>query len=81
MFLDETGANTKVARRCGRSPRGERLVDAIPHRCWKATTFVAALRLDGLMAPMVTDGVMNGDLFIADAQEVLVPTLRAGDVV
>ena len=81
VFLDETGANTKMARRYGRAPRGERLVDAIPHGHWKTTTFVAALRADGLTAPMVIDGAMNGDLFVAYTQQVLVPTLRPGDIV
>lgn len=81
VFLDETGANTKTARRYGRAPRGERLVDAVPHGHWKTTTFVAAPRADGLTAPMVIDGAVNGDLFVAYAEQVLVPTLRPGDVV
>lgn len=81
VFLDETGANTKMARRYGRAPRGERVADAIPHGHWKTTTFVGALRADGLTAPMVIDGAMNGDLFVAYVEQVLVPTLRAGDVV
>jgi len=81
VFIDETGANTKMTRRYGRCPRGQRVVDAVPHGHWKTTTFVAALRSEGLVAPMVIDGAMNGDLFVAYAQQVLVPTLRAGDVV
>jgi transposase len=81
VFIDETGANTKLTRRYGRAPRGQRLVDAVPHGHWKTTTFVAALRSEGLVAPMVIDGAMNGDLFVAYAQQVLVPTLRAGDIV
>ena len=81
VFIDETGANTKMTRRYGRAPRGERLVDAIPHGHWKTTTFVGALRADGLTAPMVIDGAMNGDLFVAYTQQVLVPTLRPGDIV
>jgi transposase len=81
VFIDETGANTKMTRRYGRAPRSQRLVDAVPHGHWKTTTFVAALRSDGLVAPMVIDGAMNGDVFVAYAQQVLVPTLRAGDIV
>ena len=81
VFLDETGANTKMTRRYGRAPRGERVVGRVPHGHWKTTTFVAALRADGRTAPMVTDGAMNGDLFVAYAEQVLVPTLRAGDIV
>ena len=81
VFLDETSANTKMTRRYGRSPRGQRVVEAVPHGHWKTTTFVAALRSEGLVAPMVIDGAMDGDLFVAYAEQVLVPTLRRGDVV
>jgi transposase len=81
VFIDETGANTKMTRRYGRAPVGQRLVGVVPHGHWKTTTFVAALRSDGLVAPMVVDGAMNGDVFVAYARQVLVPALRPGDVV
>lgn len=81
VFLDETGANTKMTRRYGRAPRGERVVGRVPHGHWKTTTFVAGLRTDGLVAPMVLDGAMNGDVFVAYVQQVLVPTLQTGDIV
>jgi transposase len=81
VFLDETWATTNMARRYGRAPEGQRLVEAIPHGHWKVTTFVAALRASGLVAPMVCDGAINGDLFVAYVEEALVPTLRPGDVV
>ncbi len=79
MFIDETGASTKMARLHGRSPRGERCRAAIPHGHWKTTTFTAALRLDRLIAPMVLDGPMNGAAFLAYVEQVLVPTLKPGD--
>jgi transposase len=81
VFVDETWASTNMARRYGRAPIGERLVDALPHGHWQTTTFVAALRVDGLTAPMVIDGALNGDLFVAYVEQVLVPTLRSGDIV
>jgi transposase len=81
VFLDETGARTNMARRYGRCPKGQRLVSAVPHGHWKTTTFVAALRLEGLTAPTVIDGAMTGDLFVAYVEQQLVPTLRPGDVV
>lgn len=70
-----------MARLRGRSPRGERCRAAIPHGHWKTTTFTAGLRLDGLSAPMVLDGPMNGVAFRAYVEQVLVPTLSPGDVV
>ena len=81
VFIDETGASTKMARLHGRSLRGERLRAAIPHGHWKTTTFVGALRLTGMTAPMVLDGPMTGEWFLAYTEQVLVPTLRSGDVV
>jgi len=81
VFIDETGTSTKMARLRGRSKRGERCRAAIPHGHWKTTTFTAGLRRDGLIAPMVLDGPMNGVAFRAYVEQVLVPTLKPGDVV
>jgi transposase len=81
VFIDETGASTKMARRHGRALRGERLRCSVPHGHWKTTTFVGALRLSGMTAPMVLDGPMNGVWFLAYVQQVLVPTLKPGDIV
>lgn len=81
VFIDETGASTKMARLRGRAPRGNRCVASIPHGHWKTTTFTAGLRLGGMVAPMVLDGAMNGDAFIAYVEQVLVPELTKGDVV
>jgi transposase len=81
VFLDETWATTNMTRRYGRQQRGRRLVAAVPHGHWKTTTFVAALRVDGLTAPLVVDGAINGALFLAYVQQQLAPTLRPGDIV
>jgi transposase len=81
VFIDETGASTKMARRHGRTPRGERLKASVPHGHWMTTTFVGGLRLSGMTAPMVLDGPMTGDWFLAYVQQILVPTLRRGDIV
>jgi hypothetical protein len=72
---------TNMTRRYGRAKCGHRLVDAVPHGHWKTTTFVGALRCDGLTAPLTIDGAINGDLFLAYVEQVLVPTLKPGDVV
>jgi transposase len=81
VFVDETCATTAMTRRYGRAPKGQRLVESVPHGHWKVTTFVAALRVGGLVAPMTCDGALNGDLFVAYVEQVLVPGLRPGDVV
>lgn len=81
MFIDETAVTTKMVRHHGRSPRGERLVSNVPHGHWKTLTLIAALRVDGLTAPYVIDGAMDGPSFIAYVEQVLVPTLRKNDIV
>ena len=81
VFLDETWAKTNMTRPRGRSLRGTRLVAAVPHGHWKTTTFLAALRTRGLTAPLVIDGAVNGEIFLAYVEQHLRPTLRPGDVV
>ena len=70
-----------MARLYGRSVRGERCRSPIPHGHWKTTTFVGALRRSGMTAPMVLDGAMHGAAFLAYVEQMLVPTLKPGDVV
>lgn len=81
VFIDETWAATNMTRRQGRALRGERLVAAVPYGHWKTTTFIGALRSSGLTAPVVIDGAVNGDIFLTYVGQVLVPTLRPGDIV
>jgi transposase len=81
VSIDETGACTKMARLHSRAPRGQRLRASIPHGHWKTTTFVGALRLTGMTAPMVLDGPMNGDWFLAYTKQVLIPALSPSGIV
>lgn len=81
IFIDETGASTKMARLRGRAKRGQRCRAAIPHGHWKTTTFTAGLSLNGMVAPMVLDGPMNGEAFLAYIRQVLVAELKKGDIV
>jgi len=81
VFIDETGATTKMARRHGRARRGQRLKLSVPYGHWKTTTFVGGLRLGGMTAPMVLDGPMTGGWFLAYVEQGFVPTLRPGDIV
>jgi transposase len=81
VFIDETWASTNMMRLRGRSPKGERLRAGAPRGHWKITTFVAALRLTGMTAPLVFDGPINGQVFEAYVEQFLVPTLSPGDIV
>src|SRR6202011_5837516 len=59
VFVDETGANTKMVHFYGRCRRGKRLVCKTPWGHWKTTTFTCGVRCDGLVAPWVLEGPMT----------------------
>jgi transposase len=81
VFLDETWTATNMVRPYGRAPCGQRLVGGAPHGHWQTSTFLAALRHDRITAPCVIDGAINGETFVAYVEQILVPTLAAGDIV
>jgi transposase len=80
-FLDESGALTNLARTYGRSDCGTRCVGSAPQGHWKVVTAVAAIRLSGLSAAATMACPMDGEMFSAYVQQVLIPTLQQGDVV
>jgi transposase len=81
IFIDETWAKTNMSRLRGRAPRGERLIAKVPHGHWYTTTLVAALGIEGICASMVLDGAIDADHFEKFVETILLPELRAGDVV
>lgn len=81
VFLDETATNTKMVRRYGRAPRGERCRVAVPFGHWKTITVTAGLRTSGLTATALFDGPMTGARFRGYVEQTLVPALRPGDTV
>jgi transposase len=81
VFIDETAVTINMVRLRGRCPRGERLISHVPQGAWKTITFVAALRHNKMVAPMVLDGPINGAAFVAYIEQCLVPTLKRGDIV
>ena len=81
MFIDETSTNTKLTKRTGWSPRGERLRASAPFGTWQTQTFIAALRCHGLTAPWIVDRPMNRQIFEVYVETQLAPTLQKGDIV
>jgi transposase len=81
VFIDETWAKTNMTRTRGWRRRGQPLVAKVPHGHWKTLTFLAALRHNAIAAPFVLDGPINGEAFLAYVEQILVPTLKPGDVV
>ena len=86
LFIDETAVATNLIRTYGRSPKGQRLVDKTPpikckHGQWKIVTCIAAMDATGMRALGTFGGAMNGELFRAWVEQILVPTLKPGDIV
>lgn len=81
VFIDETSVSTNLTRLRGRAPRGVKVIGTVPLGAWETITFVAALRHNKMTAPMVVEGAMNGEMFLAYIEQCLVPTLRRKDIV
>jgi transposase len=81
VFVDETGTHTRMTPLYARAPRGQRAYGHVPRNHTRNTTLVAALTLAGLDAPMVLEGAIDREAFVAWLRQFLVPTLSAGQVV
>jgi len=81
VFVDESGANTKMTRLRGRALGGRRLVARIPHGHYQTSTLISGIRLNGPCAPWLFEGPMNGEMFLAWVAQGLAPTLQKGDLV
>ncbi len=81
VFIDETWIKTNMAPVRGWACKGQRLRGRAPHGHWRTMTFLAALRCDGLIAPCVFDGPINGIAFCAYVDQILVPALKPNDIV
>jgi transposase len=81
VFVDESGANTKMTRLRGRAPAGQRVVGRVPHGHYQTTTLVSGIRLKGPCAPWLFEGAMDGEMFLAWVVHGLAPTLQKGDLV
>jgi transposase len=81
VFVDECSTNTSMTRRYGRAPRGERAIGRVPRNYGPNRSLIAALTVRGAGPAMTLSGAVDGEAFAAYVREVLVPTLRPGDVV
>src|SRR5208282_5928097 len=81
VFIDETAVSTNMVRLRGRAPCGVRVIGTVPLGTWQTITFVAALRHNKMTAPMVLEGAMTAELFLAYVKQCLIPTLRRNDSV
>lgn len=81
VFVDECSTNTSMTRRYGRAPGGQRAVGRVPRTYGPNRSLIAALTLRGAGPAMTLSGAVDGEAVVAYLREVLVPTLRPGDLV
>ncbi|MCA1603173.1 MAG: IS630 family transposase [Acidobacteria bacterium] len=80
-FLDESGSNLALTRLFGRAAPGQRVAEGVPQNYGENVTMLAAIGMGGVSAPMTVNGAVDGEVFLAYVREMLVPTLREGDIV
>jgi transposase len=81
VYVDESGVTTSLTRLYGRAPRGQRVVDHVPHGHWKVLTILGALTSEGIQAAMTVDSATDSEVFRTYVEQVLIPVLRPGQVV
>ena len=78
-FFDESGVNLGLTRLYGRAAPGQRVVEGTPGISGEHYTLLATIGLQGVSAPLVLKGAINGLIFGAYVRDLLGPTLRPGD--
>lgn len=81
VFLDESGVNTNLTRLYGRNLSSKRVIDHAPLNTPKSTTVLSSIRLTGEKAFTTYTGGTTGERFITYLRDILIPTLRPGDIV
>lgn len=78
-FFDESGVNLGLTRLDGRAAPGERVVEGTPGISGEHYTLLAAVGLEGISAPLILPGAINGSIFETYVRDLLGPTLQPGD--
>ncbi len=81
VFLDETSPHTSMARPRGRAPRGVRVIGRVPRNHGPNVRCRAVLTPDGITAPLVIEGAIDGTVFPPWLREWLLPALRPGTTI
>jgi transposase len=81
VFVDECGANLAMTPRFARAPQGQRAVGQAPFVRGQNNTLIGALSVAGITAALTLSGAADAGAFIFFVREMLVPTLRPGQIV
>ena len=80
-LLDEFGIHLAMSRANARAPRGECAVVVEPFETGGNISVIGALTLDGVRAPMMIEGAIDGQVLELYSRHFLAPQLRPGDIV
>jgi len=81
VFVDECGSNIALTPIYARAPKGERSTGSVPRNRGKNTTLIASLSLAGMGAAMILEGSANATAFEIYVEQLLLPSLQAGQIV
>jgi len=81
VVLDECGSNIGLTPPYGWAPKGERAHGLAPRNRGKNTTVIAALTWEGIGPAMIIEGSANAVAFECYVEEILAPSLVAGQIV
>ena len=81
VFIDEMGSNLSFTRRYGRAAPGQRVVHAVPGERGKNVSTIGAIALDGVRTGLSVTGAIDGETMLFFVEELLVPTLKRGEIV
>jgi len=81
LFVDECGVHTSLAPIYGYAPTAERLYLPVPRNRGKNTTLLSSMTIGGMGPSLAVEGASTARVFEAYVEKVLVPSLRAGQIV
>ena len=81
IFIDEMGSNIDLTRRYDRAPGGQRVEEALPRNTPATLSTAGALSANKLLACCCLEGAFDSEAFVAFIERMVVPQLKAGNVV
>jgi transposase len=81
LFVDESSTNIALTPRYGRAPKGERARGRAPRNWGKNVTLISSIGSEGIGPSMSIEGPSDTDSFGIYVREILVPNLKAGQIV
>jgi transposase len=81
VFVDETGSHIAMTPLYAYAPRGQRVVGKVPRNYGATMTLIASLSMQGMGEALMLDGAADAAAFEVYVEQVLAPSLHAGQIV